>query len=110
MIGWIGIVGSAIVLISCIYALVVICSKKETRGNGFLISIITLSIIYSVGFFVAEIIYWLKGVTMFKIHTISNVSYTMSHWIFQIMLLKAAMTMPMLFDEDEKNQGSETFA
>ena len=53
---YIGIVGCSVVAISSIYALIVICKRKETNRNWYLISIILLSMVYTIGFMYSDIL------------------------------------------------------
>ena len=99
---YIGIVGCSVVAISSIYALIVICKRKETNRNWYLISIILLSMVYTIGFMYSDILELQQGHVKYLYATISNLCYGVSHWLFQVLLLKTALTLPVIFGIDDK--------
>ena len=103
---WLSIVTFTIQLAATIYAFVVILKKPETRINFFLMSTTTFHFITAA----------LLIVGLFENPKMSNkinyaiLSFTlmMGNWLFTIFLLKTALTLPILFEERDSNEETET--
>ena len=77
----------------------------------YLISMVLLSVIYGVGAFALE--GWLPSVisggdvplVSTLVDESLNSSYVMSHWIFQALLLKTTLTLPIMVHSTVEDEG-----
>ena len=81
---YIRFIGCTIIIGYCLYALFLICRKKETWSNLYLLSMIFLTLVYAVCTIVFRIITLetQTRVHSYELYTLIEVCLIVSHWIF----------------------------
>ena len=98
------LVGYLVIVGSCLYALLLICRRKETRFNVFLLGTISFFLVLSVTYLVYLYLIYTSKEYWYSVplsHVI-QMSYLASHWFFQALLLKTALTLPLMFQTTKK--------
>ena len=81
------LVGGTLILISSVYAIVLICRRKETRLNSYLLSMILLSIVYGTCNLVLALHAYQDGTLLQELQhevilILDRTIFLMCHWIF----------------------------
>ena len=72
--------------------------------NLYFISIVLLTAAFCVLSIIAEVTYIKTEERTYGIYSVENSCYNISHWIFEALLLKTALTLPILFDDKSPDQ------
>ena len=97
---WLKIAATVIISVSCFYTLVVILRKPETRTNLFLLSITGFHALLAVTASYTKDPIWSNKFA----NNSMAFTFLMGNWIFQILLLKTALVIPIIFNEKQDNE------
>ena len=97
---WVLLSTSLVVTLASSIVLAFVLANKAARKDFFLLSICVFSLVYGVGFSV-EAILFKEGGSERQINLasiIGNFGMNYSHWLFQILLLRSALMIPVIFE------------
>ena len=99
----ISLVGYIVIVSYCLYALVLICRRKETRCNLFLLGTVVGYTIFSVRYLTVLYLTYENKERPHKLIEHMQIPKVTADWIFQVLLLKTSLSIPVIFNSTKLN-------